>query len=72
MFSLQNNVFMQYLFFFLLLFLFCFLFCLRLRLFIWWIDLRYASNFIHNKGHIFMNFDGMINILHMDPVWYIV
>ena len=37
-----------------------FVFGFKIRLLIWWINLRYASNFIHNKGHIFMNFDGMI------------
>ena len=49
MFSLQNNILMQYLFW-----------GLRLDLSFGGLIYQYALNFIHNKGHIFMNFDGMI------------
>ena len=49
MFSLQKNIFMQYLFL-----------GLRLDFSFGGLIYQYASNFIPNKGHIFMNFDGMI------------
>ena len=40
----------------------------KIRLFIWWINLPVCIKLLSiiNKGHIFMNFDGMILTLHMD------